>query len=196
MKKALLAVGAVVLCSACGAPSLRYKNEVNKLVAQGKFEQAADYVQAKAKHNYAAKDTLLYALDRGTLLHDAQQPVLSDGLFAQAQQQITDSYTKSLTASAGRLVINDLTTPYYASNYETALTFFYRAMNFLQQNDVMSAAVEARKAAFFLDHLRGDKKRGYNDDPFVKYMASMVFELSGELSDARISRTNAVNAFL
>lgn len=195
MKKALLAVGAVVLCSACGAPSLRYKNEVNKLVAQGKFEQAADYVQAKAKHNYAAKDTLLYALDRGTLLHDAQQPVLSDGLFAQAQQQITDSYTKSLTASAGRLVINDLTTPYYASNYETALTFFYRAMNFLQQNDVMSAAVEARKAAFFLDHLRGDKKRGYNDDPFVQYMASMVFELSGDLSDARISRTNAVNAY-
>ena len=195
MKKALLAVGAVILCSACGAPSLRYKNEVSKLVAQGKFEQAADYVQAKAKHNYGARDSLLYALDRGTLLHDAQQPVLSDALFAQAQQQITDSYTKSITASAGRVVINDLTTPYYAAPYETALTFFYRAMNFLQQKDIMSAAVEARKASFFLDHLRGDKKHGYNDDPFVEYMASMVFELSGELSDARISRTNAVNAY-
>ena len=195
MKKALLAVCAVVLCSACGAPSLRYKNEVNKLAAQGRFDQAADYVQAKAKHNYSAKDSLLYALDRGALLHDAQQPVLSDGLFAQAQQQITDSYTKSISASVGRVVINDLTTPYYAAHYETALTFAYRALNFLQQKDVMSAAVEARKAAFFLDHLRGDKKQGYNDDPFVQYMASMVFELSGEMSDARISRTNALNAY-
>ena len=195
MKKALLAVCAVVLCSACGAPSLRYKNEVNKLAAQGKFDQAADYVQAKAKHNYSAKDSLLYALDRGALLHDAQQPVVSDALFAQAQQQITDSYTKSVSASLGRVVINDLTTPYYAANYETALTFTYRALNFLQQNDVMGAAVEARKAAFFLDHLRGDKKNGYNDDPFVQYMASMVFELSGEMSDARISRTNALKAY-
>ncbi len=195
MKKALLAIGAVWLCSACGAPSLRYKYEVNKLAAQGKFEQAADTVQAKAKNNYGTRDVLLYELDRGALLHDAQQPAASDALFAQAQQQITDSYTKSATASAGRLVINDLTTPYYAAYYETALTFFYRAMNFLQQNDRTGAAVEARKAAFFLDHLRGDKKNGYNDDPFVQYMASLVFELSGELSDARISRTNALNAY-
>ncbi|MBO5911826.1 MAG: hypothetical protein J6Q05_06625 [Elusimicrobiaceae bacterium] len=195
MKKALLAVCAVVVCSACGAPSLRYKNEVSKLAEQGKFEQAADYVQAKAKHNYSAKDSLLYALDRGALLHDAQQPVQSDALFAQAQQQITDSYTKSISASLGRMVINDLTTPYYAANYEIALTFMYRALNFLQQNDVMSAAVEARKAVFFLDHLRGDKKRGYNDDPFVQYLASMIFELSGELSDARISRINALNVY-
>ena len=186
---------AVVLCSACGAPSLRYKNEVNKLAAQGRFEQAADYVAANAKHNYSAKDSLVYALDRGALLHDAQQPVLSDGLFAQAQQQITDSYTQSISASVGRVIINDLTTPYYAAHYETALTFAYRALNFLQQNDVTGAAVEARKAVFFLDHLRGDKKQGYNDDPFVEYMASLVFELSGEMSDARISRTHALNAY-
>ena len=195
IKKALLAMGAVVLCSACGAPSLRYKYEVNKLAAQGNFEQAADYVNSKAKNNYAKRDVLLYELDRATLLHDAQSPVASDVLFASAQQHITDSYTKSISASASRLVVNDLTTPYYTAHYETALTFFYRAMNFLQQNDVMSAGVEARKAVFFLDHLRGDKKSGYNDDPFVQYMASIIFESTGELSDARISRTNAFKSY-
>ena len=84
--------------------------------------------------------------------------------LAQAQQQITDSYTKSISANLSRVVINDLMTPYYAAHYETALTFFYRALNFLQQNDVMAAAVEARKAVFFLDHLRADKKKGYNDE--------------------------------
>ena len=195
MNKALIAVCGVVLCSACGAPSLRYKYEVNKLAAQGKFEAAAQYVNTKAKNTYSAKDTLLYELDRGTLLHDAQEPVQSDALFARAQQHITDSYTKSVSASVSRLAINDLTTPYYAANYETALTFFYRAMNFLQQNDISSAAVEARKAVFFLDHLRADKKSGYNDDPFVQYMASLIFESSGELSDARIARINAQNAY-
>ena len=193
--KALLAVCAVVLCSACGAPSLRYKYQVNKLAAQGNFAQAADYVKDKAKSSYGARDEILYDLDRGALLHDAQNAPESDLLLAAAQQHITDSYTKSVSASASRLVVNDLTTPYYAANYETALTFFYRAMNFLQQNDVMSAGVEARKAVFFLDHLRGDKTHGYNDDPFVQYMASVIFESTGELSDARIARTNALKAY-
>ncbi len=185
----------VLLCSACGAPSLRYKYEVNNLAAQGKFERAADLVESKRKHMYGRRDTLLYELDRASLLHDAKKYPQSDVLFADAQQRITDSYTKSISASASRLVINDLTTPYYAANYETALTFFYRAMNFLSQHDVMSAGVEARKAVFFLDHLRGDKKKGYNDDPFVQYMASLIFESTGDLSDARIARQNALNAY-
>ncbi|MBR2082385.1 MAG: hypothetical protein IJ876_05190 [Elusimicrobiaceae bacterium] len=195
IKKALVAVCGVLVCSACGAPSLRYKYEVNKLAAQGKFDQAAAYVNTKAKSAYSGKDILLYELDRGTLLHDAQNPTQSDEHFTRAQQDITNSYTKSVSASVRRLFVNDLTTPYYAANYETALTFFYRAMNFLQQNDIASAAVEARKAVFFLDHLRADKKSGYNDDPFVQYMSSLIFELTGELSDARISRTNAVKAY-
>lgn len=185
----------VIWCSACGAPSLRYKYEVNKLAAEGKFEQAADWVAAKRKHMYGARDVLLYDLDRSTLLHDANQPLPSDQLLADAQQYITDSYTKSVSASASRLLVNDLTTPYYAADYETALTFMYRAMNFLQQNDVMSAGVEARKAVFFLDHLRGQKTKGYTDDPFVQYMASLIFESTGELSDARIARQNALNAY-
>ena len=195
MKKALIAICGVLVCSACGAPSLRYKYEVNNLAAQNKFEQAADFVSSKRKHIYGSRDNLLYLLDKGTLLHDANKPTQSDELFADAQQRITDSYTKSVSSSASRLLINDLTTPYYAANYETALTFLYRAMNFLQQQDVMSAAVEARKAVFFLDHLRGQQKKGYTDDPFVQYMASLIFESTGEISDARIARQNAINAY-
>ena len=185
----------VFVCSACGAPSLRYKHQVNQLAAQGKFERAADLVESKRKNMYGKRDTLLYELDRGTLLHQAGQYPQSDVLFADAQQRITDSYTKSVSASASRLVVNDLTTPYYAADYETALTFFYRALNFLQQQDVMSAGVEARKAVFFLDHLRGDKHKGYNDDPFVQYLSSLIFESTGDLSDARIARQNALNAY-
>ena len=194
-KKALWGLVAVVCCSACGAPSLRYKHEVNNLVTQGKFDQAAGLVESKARKMYGKRDGLLYALDRGTLLHDAQQPAQSDALFAVAQQQITDSYTKSISASGARLLINDLTTPYYASYYEIALTFFYRAINFLQLNDISAAAVEARKAVFFLDHLRGSTQKGYNDDPFVQYVSSIIFESSGDLSDARIARENALNAY-
>lgn len=116
-------------------------------------------------------------------------------MLASAQAYIDELYAKSVSASAGRLLINDLTTPYYATNYERALTYYYRAQNFLQRGDVSSAAVEARRAVFFLDHLRADKRKGYNDDPFVQYFASLVFESVGQLSDARIARQNAFNAY-
>ncbi len=195
MKARICLLGLALVCSACAAPSLRYKTEINRLSAAGKFREADERVTAKKNKLYKKKDAVLFYLDRAVLLHDAQDPAASDEMLASAQAYIDELYAKSVSASAGRLLINDLTTPYYAANYERAFTYYYRAQNFLQRGDVSSAAVEARRAVFFLDHLRADKRKGYNDDPFVQYFASLVFESVGQLSDARIARQNAFNAY-
>ncbi len=195
MKARVYLLGLIVFCSACAAPSLRYKTEVNKLIAGGKFKAAEELVSAKQKKMYANQDFVLAYLDRASLLHDAQEITQSDLFFSQAQDRIEELYTKSITKKAGQLVINDLTAPYEVGTYERAMTYFYRAMNFLQRNNLMDAAVEARKAVFFLDQLRGSKKTGYNDDPFVQYFASLIFESVGQRSDARIARQNAMNAY-
>jgi len=196
IKKARIWVlGLAVVCSACAAPSLRYKSDVQKMMAAGKFSEAAAWVEGKKNKMYADKDAHLYALDKAVLLHDAQSHQESDALLAQAQQRIEDLYTKSASATLGKVVVNDLTTPYEAADYEKAFTYFYRAMNFLQQDNLSDAAVEARRAAFFLDHLRASQQKGYNDDPFIQYFASLIFESVGQRSDARISRENALNAY-
>ncbi len=196
MKKARICLlGLVLFCSACAAPSLRYKKEVDRLAAAGKFKEAEELVVSKKNKFYSQKDATLFYLDRAVLLHDAGETAQSDQLFSDGQNNIDELYAKSVSAAAGRFLINDLTTPYYAPAYEQALTYYYRALIFLQQGDISSAAVEARRAVFFLDHLRADKKKGYNDDPFVQYFASLVFESAGQLSDARIARTNALNAY-
>lgn len=194
-KARILLLGLVLGCSACAAPSLRYKTEVNRLAAAGKFAEAEKHITSKQAKMYAKKDVHLAQLDRAALLHDAYQAPESDRLLDSAQNRIEDLYTKSISANAATLFINDLTTPYYVADYEKAFTFFYRAMNFLQQDNAMSAAVEARKAVFFLDHLRNQKSKGYVDDPFIQYFASLVFESVGQLSDARIARTNALAAY-
>ena len=196
MKKArAFCLGLVLFCSACAAPSLRFKTEVNQLVSSGQFKQAEEQILSKQKKYYKNKDAALFYLDRASLLHDAGQPAESDQLFSSAQDVIDALYAKSVTGSLGRLVINDLTAPYYAANYERALTYYYRAVNFLEQSDLASAAVEMRRAVFFLDELRGTKRSGYNDDPFVQYFASLIFESVGQRSDARICRQNAQNAY-
>lgn len=195
-KKACLCVLVLAgFCTACSAPSLRYKTDVNKLTAQGKFENAAQHITSKEGKMYAKKDKHLYALDKAVLLHDAHQPRESDNLLSLAQNRIDELYTQSVTATVGTLVLNDLTLSYRVDDYEQAFTYFYRMMNFWEQGDVSSAAVEARKAVFFLDNLRGQKKKGYNDDPFIQYVASLAFESVGQISDARIARQNALNGY-
>lgn len=192
----MIGVAAVcVLCCACGAPSLRYKKEVNKLVSAGQWAEAAAKVEASKTKNYSERDRLLYYLDESVLHHEAGAHVESDQLLAQAQQRTDELFARSISGQAGRLLINDLTLSYYPADYETALTYYYRAMNFLQQQDVSSAQVEARKAVFFLDNLRNSKPKGYNDDPFVQYFSSLVFESAGNLNDARVSRARATLAY-
>ncbi len=195
MKAPAVLICVALLCSACGAPSLRDKKEINRLVAAQDFTAAVARLDKDKKKLYKEKDAALYFLDKAALLHDAQQPVQSDAALSSAQDVIDELYAKSVTGALGTLLINDLTTPYYAAPYEQALTFFYRGMNFLQLNNLSGALVEARKAVFYLDHLRGAKSSGYRDDAFVQYFASLVFESGGKRDDARISRQNALNAY-
>lgn len=196
MKAPAILVCAAVLCAACaGVPSLRYKKAVNQTQAAGQFAQAAEKLDSDKKKFYRAKDAALFYLDKAALLQYAGQYAASDRQFALAQDEINRLYAKSISGAAGTLLINDLTAPYYVPPYEQALTFFFRGMNFLQQNDLQGALVEARKAVFYLDYLRGSKNKGYTDDAFVQYFASLVFESGGRLSDARIARTNALAAY-
>jgi len=195
MKAPVYWLGLVLCCSACTAPSLRYKNEVNKLVVAEQFTQAAQQVEKHRRKSYAKKDFALAYLDEAALLHDAGQTTQSDALLALAQARTEELYTKRVGAETARLLVNDLTAAYYPAPYEQALTYFYRAMNFLERQDWAGAAVEARRAAFYLDHLRGEKQHGYNDDPFVQYFTALIFEAIHQPDDARISRTNALNAY-
>ena len=195
MKARVCWLGLLVFCSACTAPSLRYKSDVNHLIAQEQFKTAAQLVSSKSTKVYAKQDNALAYLDEATLLHDAAEPVQSDAFFARAQARIEELYTTSASKSVSRLLTNDLALPYEVAVYERAFTYFYRAMNFLDQGNLMDAAVEARRATAFLDELRGRKKTGYNDEPFVQYFASLIFESVGQRSDARICRENSLRAY-
>ena len=196
MKARWLTLLTVLLCcSACGAPSLRHKQQVNKLLAQGEYASAGQSLESAKGKQYSRRDSLLYYLDTGAVLHAAGEPAASDEKLALAQERIEELFTQSLSAQAGRFLINDLTVPYYPAAFERSLTYYYRAMNFLDRNDVPGALVEANKAVYYLDGLRGSKRSGWRDDPFVQYFSSLVFESAGKRDDARIARARAVQAY-
>ncbi|MDR0735129.1 MAG: hypothetical protein LBG16_05560 [Elusimicrobiota bacterium] len=173
---------------------MRYKKEVNALFDKGDFSAAAAKIENNKDKAYGKKDALLYLLDLGAAQNAAHQNGPSNEAFAQAQEKIEELSAQSISANIGTLAINDYTQPYRARVFEQALTYFLRGLDYLALGAPAEAAVEARKAVFFLDKTR-DSKTGYNDDAFVQYFASLIFEDMGLRSDARISRANAKNAY-
>ncbi len=183
----------LLCCSACSAPSLRHKKEINKLLAAGQFPAAIQKIESAKNKEYKQKDALLYYLDSGTVLHEAQEYAASDIQMAQAQDKIDELFTKSATGYAGQYLINDLTIPYYPSSFEREFTYYYRAMNFLKRGELNGALVEANKAVYYLDGQRG--RKDFQENAFLQYFASLIFESAGKRDDARISRMRALQAY-
>ncbi len=183
-----------LLC-ACAGPSLQYKKDVSNLMANSHFENASAKIKTNQKKQYGDKNAVLYKLDLALTEQAAYDTKTSTADFLEAQRINEDLITKSITRNLGAVMVNDNTLPYKMPMYEQALTYFFTAMNYLNENNFEDAAVEMRKAVFFLDRYREKTKRTYSDEPFVQYFASMIFEDIGQLSDARIARANALNAY-
>lgn len=183
-----------LLC-ACAGPSLRYKKDISNLMANQKFENAAARIEKNKKSQYGEKNAVLYQLDLALSQQAAYDTESSISNYLIAQDLNENLITKSVSAGAGSLIVNDNTLPYKMPMYEQALTYFFTALNYLAQENLNDAAVEMRKAVFFLDNYREHTKKTYNDEPFVQYFASMIFEEIGQMSSARIARTNALNAY-
>ncbi|MBO7237691.1 MAG: hypothetical protein J6U96_00155 [Elusimicrobiaceae bacterium] len=189
-----LLVAACICCAACGAPSLRHKQEVNKLLAAGEFGAAAQKLESVRTKQYSRRDRVLYQLDSGAVLQDGGQYDQSDERFSAAQERIDELFTRSVSAYSARFFINDLTAPYQPAIYEQMLTYYYRAMNFLARGDLQGALVEANRAVFYLDHLSDKNAAHWQNDAFVQYFMSLVFESAGKRDDARIARSRAAQS--
>ncbi|HBT62202.1 MAG TPA: hypothetical protein DEB40_10715 [Elusimicrobia bacterium] len=140
---------------------------------------------------------VLYYLDLGTVLFHAGKYKESDEAFDKAEQRMVELYTKSVTKTAGMLVLNDATVDYAGEPFERALTNAYRAFNWLFQGKTDEAVVEARKAGLFLDELNralGGKSK-YKDDAFAQYLSALLYADAGKLDDARISMDKAMEAY-
>ena len=61
----------LLCCSACSAPSLRHKKEINKLLAAQSYSAAIEKIESAKDREYKQRDAVLYYLDSGALLHEA-----------------------------------------------------------------------------------------------------------------------------
>lgn len=182
--------------AACASPG-GLLVQLDKLTAQGQYDQAAGVVEAAKEKNYGAKNALLYHLDRGMLLHLAGKWAESNGCFEQAKRLAKELFTKSVTNDAATFLTSDNVRPYAGEDFERAQVHLFGALNYLMLGQGAEALVEARQVDSFLAKLNTDlgHKSVYTEDAFARYLMGLIYEDQGELNDAYVSFAKALRAY-
>lgn len=159
-----------------------------------------DYATALAALDRKGADPqdVLYLLDRGLLLQYLERFDESNDAFEAAEVRIQDLYTRSLSKQVVSLVTSDVAIPYDGAPFERALIPYYRALNYLGEQNLEDALVECRKANLFLATLATKtegEETAYQDDAFLQYLTALLYEDAGEWNDAWVSLRRAETAY-
>ena len=179
----------ISLMIGCGG----YKfQEVIEPLEKGQSEDAYTYLQ---KHT-PKKPDIPFLFELGLVAHYANHFQESSAAFAHAADIAEDRYTKSLSKEAGSLVTSDKLRPYPGTRYERLLSHYYRAINYVYQNQLDGALVECRGATNLINYFKGeDEKYDFFGTGFLAYLSGILFEATGEWNDAYISYKQAAEYY-
>ena len=158
----------------------------------GKADSAAALLNGK---DTAPGDDLLRRLQLGLVLHEAGRHAESNAAFEWAEAEADRRYGRSLSQTAGTLLLNDGVADYVPSRPEMAMIPYYRMLNYLALGERDGALVEARKAGAYLERLGDGGKQPCVGEGLVMYVTGLVQRSAGERGDALVSFRQAERAF-
>jgi len=144
------------------------------------------------------RNRLLYYLEQGKLYHLKKQ-YDSSNLFFNAADYLIENRELNI----GNLILSNLSSPmaadYKQEDYEIFMVHYYKALNYLQLNNIEEAVVEARRIglsnSFQKDKFSVDAKK-YTQDVFSLILQGLLYEANNEINNAFISYRNAVDLLL
>ena len=187
---------AVAGCGLVGPPRTgpyglsSYDDELRRLSTLGRFDEAAAMAEEDAG---AAGDEVLAALNLAIVEHYAGRYAESNQLLQEAELEIEERFTKSVSRAALSLVTNDRALAWLPSRAERPMIHVYGALNYLALGEPDGAAVEARRLARVLDGMVDDEGADGLDAETrqlyrsLRYFTGAVFEQAGERNDADVA---------
>ncbi len=165
-------------------------------VEKGNFEQAEKLLQ-KDKRQSRDKNKILYYLNQGYVNFMLGKYKESNAAFETAEQ-LTEEQHKNVLTEAAVLVSNPEVRPYKPEDFEVIMINFYKALNYLQMNNMEDALVEVRKINIRLQQLNDkypDHKNRYQQDAFAQLLMGLIYDAAGEANNAFIAYRNAYNTY-
>jgi hypothetical protein len=166
------------------------------LQARGEYLAAIDRI----KHDpglYGNASRFLYFMDIGVLYHYAGMYDSSAACLLKAANLYDELYTRSVTNEAAAFLINDNVRPYRSKPFEIVFAHQILQINYLAQQRLDDALVEARRTQLLFDGW--EKKDTAGPGPagggMFHYLSSICWDAAGKTDDAMISLFASVRAF-
>ncbi len=213
-------LGTFLLISGCGAYMLdSAQSELRASFAAGDFVGTVDLVNDfQSTGVYEGKDAVLMNLEMGSANHFAGNYQESNYYFEEAEYEIEDLYTKSVTRAIKSFIVNDNVLEYDGEDYEDVYLNAFKALNYIHLGDLEAALVESRRISYKL----GQLNLKYNDlisalaeadtseinennwrsgetniqnSAMGHYLSTILYAKSGKPDDARISLNNLFKSY-
>ncbi len=220
MKKFTGFVIILFLISGCAAYKLdTAQSDLRTSFASGDFTSTAKLIETLDQNEvYQSKDQVLLNLEQGMVNHFAQNYEKSNHYFTQAEYEMDDLFTKSVSRAIKSFVVNDNTLAYDGEDYEDIYLNIFKSLNFIHQNDLEGALVEARRVTYKLERL-GQKYEGLveqlskadttstdqdkwktgetnvQNSALARYLSTILFAKTNKPDDARIEVENLMKAY-
>ena len=198
LKRILLFLGIAVFITVGGGCSSYSKlvKKIRKDIYQKRYEDALKELDESSIAK-SEKDSLIYYMDKGTLLFLLHRYDKSLNYFQKAKDRVDQLFATSVHKQAESFLSNNLALPYKGEDFERVLIHYYMALDYLMKNDLENALVESRQVILYLDEINDKykKKNIYHDDAFVRYLNGVLFENGSEYNDAYVEYYDSWKAF-
>jgi hypothetical protein len=120
----------------------------------------------------------------------------SNAALEDAKQTIGALQATSVSEQALSFMVNDSTKSFIGEDFEQTMVHTYLALNYLEQNQLDAARVEALQVDVLLqEKAQRHPNSPYVEDAFARYLTGIIYENEGEYSDAMISYRKAYEAY-
>lgn len=208
------------LLSGCAAYQLdNAQHELRGSYASGDYTSTARFIESlNEKGVYKSKDQVLLYLEQGMVNHFAGEYDKSIEYFTKAENQIDELFTKSVSRAVQSFVVNDNKLAYDGEDYEDIYLNVFKSLNFIHQNNLESALVEARRVTHKLGLLdqkynglvealskkdstsTGEDKwktgeTNVQNSALGRYISTILFAKTNKPDNARIEFINLIKAY-
>jgi uncharacterized protein len=181
--RALPQVGGLVFLSACASD--RYWHSTGHAEFEKRnWDQAAEVYARDARD--PGSNQLLFKLDQATALFAARKYEEAIPIFLEAEELAEIKDYTSISEEVGVLATGQGVRGYKGEDFEKVLINVYLALSFAATGQIESAQVECRKINLLLHRMISEGKRNYEESPFARYLAGILWEASGEWNSAYI----------
>lgn len=141
-------------------------------------------------------DRVLYLMNKGMLLRMVGDYEHSTRALEEAKKLIEDLRAVSVREQALSIAVNDAARSFIGDDFEQVMVHAYLALNYLEQQRVDAARVEALQSDVLLREIaQGSSNSPYVEDAFTRYLTGIVYEDEREWSDAMIAYRKAYEAY-